>query len=209
MKMPCRTYQTHDDSEVWTSSRSIRKSSPRADIKITCQNWKNLSLDLFINGFSVVTVSSQETTSVRCQQGSRNTGKLFHASMETCQMYRKPSRYWHKLDAHRKPLGVRVAKRAGMTPDKWRKVVPSERSWSWQATSTVATETELDQLFDWRRYNSFIRIRTLLPTAWGSRWSRRDPSSRANISFCTKQKLPECFNVDSKQKRNLNNIEIG
>ena len=34
-----------------------------------------------------------------------------------------------------------------------------------QVTSTVATETKLDHLFDWRRYCAFNRIRNLLPTA--------------------------------------------
>ena len=66
------------------------------DVKID----QNLSLDRFIYRVTAVTVSSQETASVRCQQGSRNIGKFFHGSMETCQRHRKPSRYWHKRDVH-------------------------------------------------------------------------------------------------------------
>ena len=31
-----------------------------------------------------------------------------------------------------------------------------------QVTSTVATETKLDQIFDWRRYSSFSRIRNFI-----------------------------------------------
>ena len=34
-KMPCSNYQTHDDSEVRTSSRSLRSSSQEADFKGT------------------------------------------------------------------------------------------------------------------------------------------------------------------------------
>ena len=103
-KMPCSTHQTHDDSEFRTSSRSLRSSSQKADTQQTwCQNWQNLSLDRFIYSLTVITVSSQERTSVCCQQGSRNTGKLFHGSMETCQRRWKPSGYWHKRDVHRRP----------------------------------------------------------------------------------------------------------
>ena len=62
-----------------------------------------------------------------------------------------------------------------------------------QATTTVATETKLDQLFDWRHYNSF-RIRHE-----GTSQSRRDPPSRTNfVSICSKQKLAEYFKVDNK-----------
>ena len=40
-----------------------------------------------------------------------------------------------------------------------------------QATSTVAIETELDQLFDWRRYSAFNRIRNLI--AYGMRFKTK------------------------------------
>ena len=78
-------------------------------------------LDRLIYSLTVVTVSSQETASVFCQQGSVNTGKFFHGPMETCQRHRKPSRYWHKRDVHRRPQGLQVVKRAGMAPDRRRK----------------------------------------------------------------------------------------
>ena len=56
------------------------------DVKIE----KNPSLDQLINGPTVATDSAQETTSVRCEQSSGNTGKLIYGSMETRQMFRKP-----------------------------------------------------------------------------------------------------------------------
>ena len=98
------------------------------------KNWQNLSLGRFTYSLTVVKVSSQETTGVCCQPGSRNTGKLFHWSMKTCQRRWKPSRYCHKSDVHRRPQGVWVVKWTGIAPDKKRKVtkavVPSGRSWS-------------------------------------------------------------------------------
>ena len=72
------TYQTNDDSEVRTSSHSLQSSSQKTDIERTwCQNWQNLSLDRFIYSPTVVTVSSEETAIVCCQQGSRKTPKIF------------------------------------------------------------------------------------------------------------------------------------
>ena len=59
-KMSCSTYQTHNDSAVRTSSRSLQSSSQEADIERTwCQNWQNLSLDWFNYSITVVTVSSK------------------------------------------------------------------------------------------------------------------------------------------------------
>ena len=51
-----------------------------------------LSLDQLINGSAVVTVSAQETKSVRCDQSSGNTGELIDVdgSMETRQSCRNP-----------------------------------------------------------------------------------------------------------------------
>ena len=72
-------------------------------------------------------------------------------------------------------------------PNPWcqKKVVEVE-----QATSTVATKTKLDHLFDWRRYSSLNRIRNFIA---------------CYMRF--KTKLPECFKVDNKQQRNLNKLE--
>ena len=55
-----------------------------------CQNWKNISLDRFINGPTVATGTAQVTTSARCEQSSGNTGKFIDGSMETRQSCRKP-----------------------------------------------------------------------------------------------------------------------
>ena len=88
-KMPCSTYQTHDDSNVRISSLSIRSSQMAGIARTWRQNCHNLSLDQFIN---IRAISSQVTASVCCQQGSRITGKLYHVSVETCQRHQKSSR---------------------------------------------------------------------------------------------------------------------
>ena len=72
-----------------------------------------------------------------------------------------------------------------------------------QATSTVATETDLEKLFDWTRYSTFNRIRNFIAycmrfkTKQNVPSKRGNPSSRTNtISICLSRKLPECFEVD-------------
>ena len=110
--------------------------------------------------------SAQETTSVRCEQSSGNTGKLIDGSMETCQRCRKPCRHWNPRNFHRRPQGVRMAKRAAWLQadeEKWSKPWCQEHELEpEQVTSTVAAETKLDQLFDWRRYSTFNRIRNFI-----------------------------------------------
>ena len=44
--------------------------------------------------------------------------ELFHGSIETGQRHRKPNRYWHKRDFHRRLQGILVVKRAGITADR-------------------------------------------------------------------------------------------
>ena len=119
-----------------TSSRSLRSSTQKADTQWTWrQNWQNLSLDRFINGPTVTTGSTQETTRVRCEQSSGNTGKLIDGSKETRQRKKADEEKWPKPWCQENEL----------EPD--------------QVTGTAATETKLEQLFDWRRYSTFNRIR--------------------------------------------------
>ena len=57
------------------------KDTQKADTQQTCcQNWQNLSLDHLINGTTVVTVSTQETSKVRCNQSCKNTGTSVQSS---------------------------------------------------------------------------------------------------------------------------------
>ena len=42
-------------------------------------------------------------------------------------------------------------------------MVSRERTRTEQVTSTAALETELEQLFDWRRYSTFNQIRNFIP----------------------------------------------
>ena len=84
-----------------------------------------------------------------------------------------------------------------------------------QVTSTVATKTKLEQLFDWRRNSTFNRIRNFIDYCMRFKTKQKiilkadkNSSSRANtVSICSKRKLPECFEVYSKQQINLQNIK--
>ena len=145
---------------------------------------KKLSLDQLISSLTVVTVSSQETASVCCKQGSRNTGKLFHGSKETSKRNQKPSRYWHERDVHRRPQGVRLVKRASTAPDRcWKvakgkkvakAVVPSERS---RVHTVASTELEIH-----------CPLHEVQDEAEETPQSRRNPSSRTNtFLICSKR----------------------
>ena len=110
--------------------------------------------------------SAQETTSVRCEQSSGNTGKLIDGSMETRQNIENPAE-----------IGTRGMSIEGLKESVWLNrpalLQRSEDNWlkSWcqvkeveaeQVTSVVLTETKLNQLFDLRRYSSFNRIRNVI-----------------------------------------------
>ena len=127
----------------------------------------------------MVTVSSQETASVCCQQGSRNTGKLFHGLMETCQRHQKRCRYW--------PRGMSIE---GFKHSEWLNgpawLQTDEEMWpnpccqvneaeTDQVTSTVATKTELDQLFGWYQYSAFNRIRNFTAYCMRSKTKQKGP----------------------------------
>ena len=81
-------------------------------------NRQNLSLGRLINSATVATGSAQETISIRCEQSSGNIGILIDGSMETRQRCRKPCRQRNQRNVHRRPQGVRMAKRAGMAPGR-------------------------------------------------------------------------------------------
>ena len=114
----------------------------------------------------MITVSSQETTSVCCQQGSRKNGKLLNGSVETCQRRRYPA------DIGTRRMSIEGLKESGCLngpawlqtdeekwPKPWCQLNEAEAE---KVTSTVARETELDQLVDWRRYSSFNRNRNFI-----------------------------------------------
>ena len=44
-----------------------------------------------------------------------------------------------------------------------------------QVMSTVATETKLDQIFDWRRYSSFNRIRNFIAYCMRFKTNQKGP----------------------------------
>ena len=184
-EMSCGTHQTYDGTEIRTSSRSLRSSSQKADTQWTwCQNWQNLSLDRLINSVTVATGSAQETTSIRCEQSSGNIWKLIDGSMETRQRCRKPCRHRNRRNVHRRPQGVRMAKRAGMAPGRWRKVakavVPSEWTRAWAGYEYCSNRNKTRPNI-WLETVPSTELETSLPTAWGSRQSRRVPSKQTKF----------------------------
>ena len=50
-----------------------------------------------------------------------------------------------------------------------------------QIMSTVATETKLDQIFDWRRYSSFNRIRNFIADCMRFKTKQKGPLKAAEI----------------------------
>ena len=84
-----------------------------------------------------------------------------------------------------------------------------------QVTSTVATETKLDQMFDWRRYSSFNRIRNFIAYCMKFRIKQKGTQKADEIRqaeqilfrFVQNESFPECFEVYSKQQRNLQNFK--
>ena len=185
------------------------------DVKIDkIYHWTRL-----INSATVATSSAQETTSVCCEQSSGNTGKLIDGSMETRQRYRKPCRHRNPRNVHRRPQGVRMSKRACMAPGRCRKVakavVPSERTRTW-ASYEYCSSRNKTRPTNWLETIEYLqpnqKLHCLLyevqDEAERTPQSRRNLSSRANtVSICSNRKLPECFKVDSKEQRNLQNIK--
>ena len=89
------------------------------------------------------------------------------------------------------------------SPKPWYQVNEAEAQ---QVTSSVATETELDQVFEWRRYSTFNRIRNFIAYCISFKTKQNGPLKADEIhqaeqilSICSNPKLPECFKVDSKE----------
>ena len=163
-KMPCSTYQTHDDSEVRTSSCSIRSSSKEADIERTW--WQDCKAYYRTNSSTVLqrlqsahkkhqvfladrAAEIRENSSVdrrRHVNGIENpanigTGGVPIEGLKKHGWLKGPA--WLQTDEEK-------------WPKPWCQVNEVEAE---QATITVATETELDQLIDWRQYWNFNRFR--------------------------------------------------
>ena len=84
-----------------------------------------------------------------------------------------------------------------------------------QVTSSVATETELEQLFDWTRYSTFNRNRNFIAYYMRFKTKQKETIKADEVHqaeqilfrFFSNRKLPECFKVDSQLQRNLKNIK--
>ena len=174
-KIPCSTYQAHDNSNVKASGRSLWSSSQEADFdRIWCENWKNLTLERFIHSVTVVTINSHKTTIVCSKQGSRNTGEVFFRLIETCQSHRKPCRYLKKRDIQWKSQGIRAVKRGALLKKE-------EESWPkpWfqanEAEAEQATGTDPEQLLNRRLNSSYFQIRIFNVYCMGFETKQKGP----------------------------------
>ena len=155
-KKPRSTYQTHDESEVRTSSCSLRSSSQEANFeKTSCQNWQNLSLDQFINSHAVVTASSQEK---QIFVANRAAEKLENSSMDQCRHVKgveNPADIgttWMPIEGLKESVWLNGLARLQSAEEKWSKPWCQVNEFeAEQATSTVAIETEPDRLINWRQ----------------------------------------------------------
>ena len=121
-------------------------------------------------------VIAQKTANVRWEQNSASTWKLIDGSMETRQRCRKPC--WHRnpRNVYRRPKGVRVAKRAGMSTTEQRQLSKAMVTREKTRNHTVSS----------------TKLETSSPTAWGSRRSRRGPFRHTNF---IKEESKHCFDL--------------
>ena len=146
-------------------------------------------------------VGAQKTASGCCQQQRnywktlpRNNGDI---SKETLRKLIGPALLHKDEENWRKP---------------WCQVNEFEAD---QATSNVATETKLDQLFDWRQCSSFKQIRSFIVycMTFGTKQNRPLKAEEIHlaeqnfVSICSTRKLPGCFEVQYKYQGNLKIIE--
>ena len=219
-KISCGTHQTHCNTEVRTLSRSLRISLHKTDPQRRWhQNGQNLPLDRLINGTAVTTSSAQESTGVRCEQSSGNTGKLIHGSIETSKGVENPA------DIGTRGMSIEDLKKSVfLNGQAWLQRSEDTLPKPWcqenelepeQITSTVAIESKLGQLFDQRQWSSFNQIRNFIAYCIRYKTKQKEPLKAEEIelaeqfffSIYSKRKLAECFEVDSKHQRNLKNIE--
>ena len=131
----------------------------------------------------------------------------------------KTCRHRNPRNFHRRPQGVRMAKRAGMAPGRWRKVAkavaPRERTRT-RASYEYCSNRNKTRTTIWLETIQYLQpnqklhclLHEVQDEAEGYPQSRQNSSGRANtVSVCSNRKLPECFEVYSKQKRNLQNIK--
>ena len=72
-----------------------------------------------------------------------------------------------------------------------------------QVMSTVATETKLDHLFDWRRYSSFNRIRNLIAYCMRFKTKQKGPSKQTKFIKQSKYRFDLVKTKGSRMFRSL------
>ena len=99
-----------------------------------------------------------------------------------------------------------------MWPKPWCQVNEVEAE---QATSTKATENKPDQLFDWRRYSTFILIRNFIAYCMRFNTKQRGTlkadeihqAERILFRFFQTESFPNVSKSVSNSKQNLQNIK--
>ena len=196
-----------------TPSRSLRSSSQKVDTQQTwCQNWQNLSLYQLINKTTVATSSAQqvfienraaeilETSSmdqwrhakgVENHADIRSRGISIEGLMESLWLN---GPQWLHTDEEK-------------WPKPWCQVKEAEAE---QVISTVATQIEIDKLFDWRQKSSFNQVRNFIAYCKRLKTKQKGPlkahevHQAEQILFRFVQSFPK---VDCKQERNHKNFE--
>ena len=175
-KMPCGTHQTYDDTEVRTSGHSLRKQ---------ILNEHDVKIDKIFHWTDSTTVLWWLQTAHKNQQvfvAIRAAEILENSSMDQ----------WRHVKGVENPaeIGTRGMSIEGLRESVWLNgltwLQKDEDDWPkpWcqeneveaeQVTSTVATETKLDQLFDWGQYSIFNRIKNFIAYCMMFKTKQRGP----------------------------------
>ena len=166
-EMPCGTHQTHDDTEVRIQAavngvRLRKQILDEHDVRIDkIYHWSNSS------------------TVLQWLQSAHKKQQVFVANRAAEILENSSMDQWSHVKGVENPadIGTRGRSIEGLKESVWLNgpawLQADEEKWPkpWcqvnalepeQVTSSVATETKLDQLFDWRRYSTFNRIRNFL-----------------------------------------------
>ena len=218
-EMSCGTHHTHDDTKVRTPSRSLRNSSQKADSNWAwCQNWQKIFH------------WTDSSTVLQWLQAAHKKQQVFAANRAAEILENSSMDQWRHVKGVENPadIGTRRMSIEGLRDSVWLNgpawLQKDEDNWPkpWcqekeieaeQAISTVATETQVEQTFDWNRYSSFNKIKNFIAYCMRFKTKEKGPLKAEEIHqveqilfrFVQNRKLPECFKVDSKQQRNLEN----
>ena len=215
-EMPCGTHQTYDNTELQAAVYGVRLRKQILN--------EHVKIDKIYH-------STDSSTVLLWLQAAHRKQQVFVANRAAEILENSSMDQWRHVKGVENPadIGTRGMSIEGLKESVWligpAWLTADEEKWPkpWcqvnelepeQVTSAVATETKLDQLFDWRRYSTFNRIRNFIAYCMRFKTKQKGLLKAEEInqaeqipSICSNRKLPECFIVDSKQQRNLQNIK--